>query len=121
MNADNDRETNRPGLSIRLTYLLIGGGLGAIIALLCAPKPGAELRSDIADATRRYIERPHETTEGLPATAGKHGESAREYEAYGPTGGGYGGVSPSESLDPPEGAGALAGNEDFPETGEWDG
>ncbi len=36
-----------------LTYLLIGGGIGAGLALLFAPKSGTALRSDIADVTRK--------------------------------------------------------------------
>lgn len=36
-----------------LKYLLIGGGIGAGLALLFAPKSGNALRSDIADVTRR--------------------------------------------------------------------
>lgn len=41
------------GGSDRLTYLLIGAGIGAALALLFAPKPGRELRGDIARATRQ--------------------------------------------------------------------
>jgi gas vesicle protein len=38
-----------------LMFFLIGGGIGAAIALLLAPKRGSELRGDIANiATRRY-------------------------------------------------------------------
>jgi len=40
----------------RLTYLLIGAGIGAAVALLFAPKAGKELRGDIADATRKGID-----------------------------------------------------------------
>jgi gas vesicle protein len=40
----------------RLTYLLIGAGIGAAVALLFAPKAGRELRGDIADATRKGID-----------------------------------------------------------------
>ena len=47
-------------VSTRLTYLLIGGGIGAIIALLFAPKPGSELRGDIADVTRKGIDKTRE-------------------------------------------------------------
>jgi gas vesicle protein len=37
--------------------LLLGGGIGAILALIFAPKPGKELREDIAaEAARRYNE-----------------------------------------------------------------
>jgi len=35
----------------RLTYLLIGAGIGATLALLFAPKSGRELRRDIADVS----------------------------------------------------------------------
>ena len=42
-------------VSTKLTYLLIGGGIGAIIALLFAPKSGVELRGDIADADRKSV------------------------------------------------------------------
>ena len=37
----------------RITYLLIGAGIGASLALLFAPKTGKELRDDIADVSRR--------------------------------------------------------------------
>jgi gas vesicle protein len=40
----------------RLTYLLIGAGIGAAVALLFAPKAGRELRGDIADATRKGVD-----------------------------------------------------------------
>jgi gas vesicle protein len=40
----------------RLTYLLIGAGLGAAVALLFAPKAGRELRGNIADVTRKGID-----------------------------------------------------------------
>lgn len=39
----------------RLTYLLIGAGIGATLALLFAPKSGRELRRDIADASRKTV------------------------------------------------------------------
>jgi gas vesicle protein len=38
------------GLGQKLMFFMIGGGIGAAIALLFAPKPGRELRQDIADA-----------------------------------------------------------------------
>lgn len=40
----------------RLTYLLIGAGIGATVALLFAPKSGRELRGDIADASHRGLD-----------------------------------------------------------------
>ena len=50
---ENDDRRGGSDVSTRLTYLLIGGGIGAIIALLFAPKAGSELRGDIADVTRK--------------------------------------------------------------------
>jgi gas vesicle protein len=40
----------------KLTFLLIGAGIGAAVALLFAPKSGRELRSDIADVTKRGLD-----------------------------------------------------------------
>ena len=37
--------------------VLLGGLVGASLALLFAPKPGAELRTDLADATSRMRRR----------------------------------------------------------------
>src|SRR5258708_36514354 len=41
------------GVRDKFLYLLVGGGLGAAVALLFAPKAGADLRSDLADITRK--------------------------------------------------------------------
>ena len=48
MSRDNDSD-----VTTKLTYLLIGGGIGAVLALLFAPKSGQELRGDIADVSRK--------------------------------------------------------------------
>ena len=42
-------------MSARLTYFLLGGTVGALVALLFAPKAGRELRGDIADVTRKGL------------------------------------------------------------------
>lgn len=62
----------------KLTYLLIGGGIGAVIALLFAPKSGEELRGDIADATRKGLEKGKETAAHLQEVAGEYYEVSRE-------------------------------------------
>lgn len=46
-------ENNKNGFTNGLTYLLIGGGIGATLALLFAPKSGSELRRNISDVTRQ--------------------------------------------------------------------
>jgi gas vesicle protein len=61
-----------PGLfSTQLTCFLLGGAVGAIAALLFAPKSGRELRADIADATRKGVDTARER-------AGEYYEGARE-------------------------------------------
>ena len=50
----------KSNIETKLTYLIIGGGIGAILALLFAPKAGEELRSDIADATRKGLNKTEE-------------------------------------------------------------
>ncbi|HEX2492031.1 MAG TPA: YtxH domain-containing protein [Blastocatellia bacterium] len=45
----------------KLVYFLVGAGIGAITALLFAPKSGSELRSDLADATRKGLDYARDT------------------------------------------------------------
>ncbi|MEY3282823.1 MAG: YtxH domain-containing protein [Acidobacteriota bacterium] len=56
----------------KLVYFLIGAGIGAITALLFAPKSGEELRSDIADATRKGIDYARETGRDISERAGDY-------------------------------------------------
>lgn len=72
MGNDNDN------ISTRLTYLLIGGGIGAVIALLFAPKSGQELRGDLADATRKGIDKSREAAQQIGERAGEYYEATRE-------------------------------------------
>ncbi len=58
----------------KLTFLLIGAGIGATLALLFAPKSGRELRGDIADYTKKGLDAANEGARVL-------GERANE--AYG--------------------------------------
>ncbi|HQR37869.1 MAG TPA: YtxH domain-containing protein [Blastocatellia bacterium] len=71
--AENDSTGNAVD---RLTYLIIGAGIGAAVALLFAPKAGRELRGDIKDASRKSIDYTTERARQL-------GEKATE--VYGTT------------------------------------
>ena len=71
-------EREEASAATKLTYLLVGGGIGAIIALLFAPKSGVELREDIADATRKGIEKSKETAAQLQDKAGEYYEVSRD-------------------------------------------
>ncbi len=81
MGSDDYRRDSGDNISARLTYLLIGGGIGAILALLFAPKSGQELRGDIAEATRKGIDRSREAAQQLGDRAGEYYESTRERAA----------------------------------------
>src|SRR6187455_2631216 len=78
MGHDDYRRDSGENISTRLTYLLIGGGIGAILALLFAPKSGQELRGDIADATRKGIDKSREAAQQLGDRAGEYYEATRE-------------------------------------------
>lgn len=79
MRNEYDRyERNEASASTKLTYLLIGGGIGAVVALLFAPKSGVELRGDIKDATLKGIEKGKETAAQLQERAGEYYEVGRE-------------------------------------------
>jgi gas vesicle protein len=71
-------EKEETSASTKLTYLLIGGGIGAILALLFAPKSGQELREDIADVTRKGIEKSREAAVMVGERAGEYYEVTRE-------------------------------------------
>lgn len=75
MGNNNENESN---VASKLTFLLIGGGIGAVLALLFAPKSGVELREDIADATRKGIEKSKEAASQLQDRAGEYYEATRE-------------------------------------------
>jgi len=66
----NEYERDETSAATKLTYLLVGGGIGAVLALLFAPKSGQELRGDIADATRKGIEKSKEAASQLQEKAG---------------------------------------------------
>ncbi len=76
MRYEDEREET--SATTKLTYLLIGGGIGAILALLFAPKSGQELRGDIADVTRKGIEKGKEAAAVARDKAGEYYEVTRE-------------------------------------------
>src|SRR2546421_4642192 len=76
MANNNDRDSS--SAATKLTYLIIGGGIGAVLALLFAPKSGVELRGDIADATRKGIEKSKEAATQLQERAGEYYEVTRD-------------------------------------------
>lgn len=62
----------------KLVYFLIGAGIGAITALLFAPKAGSELRADIADATRKGLDTARDTGRELSERANEYYQTGVE-------------------------------------------
>jgi gas vesicle protein len=79
--AENDSSS----AAEKLTFLLIGAGIGATLALLFAPKSGRELRGDIADYTKRGLDAAGEGARviGERATEAYGAASAKVADAYG--------------------------------------
>ena len=59
------------GAGTNLTYLLVGGGIGATLALLFAPKPGSELRRDITDISKKSYDETLELAHQLKDHSGE--------------------------------------------------
>ena len=78
-------ENESSAASEKLTFLLIGAGIGATLALLFAPKSGRELRGDIADYTRRGVDVAGDGARQLGARASElyDNTSERVQSAYG--------------------------------------
>ena len=72
-----ERQASGPATTNLIT-LLLGGSIGAILALLFAPKPGAELRGDIADATRKGIDKSREAATYIGGKAGDYYGAVRD-------------------------------------------
>lgn len=62
----------------KLMFLMIGGGIGAALALLLAPKSGRELRSDIADMAEKGYEETLSAANQLKETGAKYFSAAKE-------------------------------------------
>jgi gas vesicle protein len=58
-------------MGMKLTCFVLGASVGALVALLFAPKAGRELREDIADVTRKGVDRARETGAQIGARAGE--------------------------------------------------
>jgi gas vesicle protein len=66
------------GVGTGLLYLLIGGGIGAAVALLFAPKPGAELRGDISDIAHKGYDETVELAHKLKEQSNELYQAVRE-------------------------------------------
>ena len=65
-------------MGTKLTCFAVGAAVGAVVALLLAPKSGRELREDIADATRKGVDRARETGSQIGSRAGEYYDAASQ-------------------------------------------
>lgn len=84
MSVNNQIEDNKSrclsttGIGTKLMFLILGGGIGAAIALLFAPKPGRELRQDIADAAVKSYDETLEAATRVKEQTLEYYEAAME-------------------------------------------
>ncbi|MDQ4122066.1 MAG: YtxH domain-containing protein [Acidobacteriota bacterium] len=88
-NASGVAGWSSSGRSDKLTYLLVGGGIGALLALLFAPKSGSELRTDLADVARKGVDRTRDTATQFGEKSSGYLNSAKQRagDIYSRTGG----------------------------------
>ena len=65
-----------------LLYLLIGGGIGATVALLFAPKSGPELRTDISEITKKKYGETLDMANNLKQRTADFYQTAKEKTDY---------------------------------------
>lgn len=63
----------------KFVYFLIGAGMGAIAALLFAPKAGSDLRADIADVTKRGVDQARDQARQAGERATEYYQTSTEY------------------------------------------
>lgn len=65
----------------KLVYFLVGAGIGAITALLFAPKAGSELRADLADAARRSADSARDVGRQIGERATEYYQTSADFAA----------------------------------------
>ena len=65
----------------KFVYFLIGAGMGAIAALLFAPKAGSELRAELADVSRRGVDQARDQARHVGERASEYYQNSAEYAA----------------------------------------
>jgi gas vesicle protein len=82
MNNANDKKyasNTAPSYRGSLGYLVIGGTIGATLALLFAPKPGRQLRGEIADVSRKGLDTAKEKTGEIAQTVKEKADAAYNF------------------------------------------
>jgi gas vesicle protein len=69
---------SNPSYRTGLGYLAIGGAIGATLALLFAPKPGRQLRGDIADVSRKGMDTAREKARVINEKTGEIAHAVKE-------------------------------------------
>ena len=77
-NFEHNECTHSGGFASRLFFFMLGGSIGAAVALLFAPKRGDELRKDIANEAARRYEETRDAANRLKDRTGEYYEDTRE-------------------------------------------
>lgn len=77
-NIENNMCMHPRGVAGKLFFFVLGGCIGAAVALLLAPKAGNELRRDIADAAAKRYDETIEAANELRERTGKYYQATRE-------------------------------------------
>lgn len=78
-NALNEKlSASAPTYRGSLGYLVIGGAIGATLALLFAPKSGQQLRGDLADVSRKGLETARDKARVINEKTGELAQSVKE-------------------------------------------
>jgi gas vesicle protein len=70
--------TKGAGIARNLFFLVLGGSIGAAIALLFAPKSGRELRRDISETAGKGYDKVVGTAHQVQEQVGSYYDSAKE-------------------------------------------
>ena len=76
----NDRSTNSDSHS-GLFYLLVGAGIGAVTALLLAPKSGADIRGDISELAQKSYDQTAQVARRVKEQSAEIYQTVREKAA----------------------------------------
>lgn len=71
-------ESGSPPYRGSIPYLVIGGTIGAVLALLFAPKPGRQIRNDIAEVGRKGRDTAREKARVLNKKTGDLAQAVKE-------------------------------------------
>jgi gas vesicle protein len=75
---DAENRARRNGVMVATMAIILGAAAGVIVALLFAPRPGDEIRDELARGAGDILGSARQTTESVAKEAGKAVHQVRE-------------------------------------------